>query len=144
MSERVPKALREQVTVRAGRCCEYCGMPDSAVLVRHQPDHIISTKHGGKTLLDNLAYACYDCNHLKSSDIASIDPQTGAVTRLFNPRSDRWRDHFHWKGARVEPLTDIGRATVALLRLNDVQRVAIRGNLIRQSRYLFVKMSNER
>lgn len=88
MSERVSRALREQVITRADRSSEYCGLPDAVVLVRHQPDHIIATKPGGQTRLDNLAYACYDCNHLKSSDIASIDPQTGAVTRLLNSRTD--------------------------------------------------------
>ena len=90
MSERVGQALRKQVIVRARQSCEYCGLPDDVALVSHQPDHIIATKHGGKTRLDNLAYACYACNHRKGSDIASIDPADGVITRLFNPREDRW------------------------------------------------------
>lgn len=142
MSERVPRALREEVIARARHCCEYCGLPNTVVLIRHQPDHIISTRHGGKTALDNLAYACYDCNHLKSSDIASIDPQTGAVTRLFHPRIDRWHEHFRWNGARIEPLSAVGRATVSLLRFNDPQRVTIRANLMRQRRYPFAEQTS--
>ena len=55
----------------------------------------------------------------KSSDIASIDPQTGLVTRLFHPRNDGWLGHFRWNGAIIEPITDIGRATAALLRFNE-------------------------
>lgn len=137
MSERVEKALRAQVIARAAYCCEYCGLPDDVVLVRHQPDHIIATKHGGETTLENLAYACYACNHLKGSDIASLDPETGSITRLFHPRTDPWHDHFRWDGPRIEPLTAIGRATARLLRFNDSQRVAIRANLRQQSRFPF-------
>jgi hypothetical protein len=138
MSERVDKAMRTGVVARASHCCEYCGLPDDVVLIHHQPDHIIATKHGGQTALDNLAYACYGCNHQKGSGIASIDPQTGRITRLFHPRIDRWADHFSWNGPRIGPLTAIGRATSNLLRLNDPQRVATRANLLQQGRIPFV------
>jgi HNH endonuclease len=134
MSERVEPILRVQVAARAEHCCEYCGLPDAVVLVKHQPDHIIASKHGGPTILENLAYACYACNHQKGSDIASIDPQTGIVTRLFHPRNDLWLDHFRWNGAIIEPLTDVGRTTAALLRFNELHRVATRANL-QQSGY---------
>ncbi|HEX9036585.1 MAG TPA: HNH endonuclease signature motif containing protein [Ktedonobacterales bacterium] len=137
MSERVSPALRKQVVARARQCCEYCGLPDDVALVSHQPDHIIATKHGGQTQLDNLAYACYACNHSKGSDIASVDHISGAVTRLYHPRADRWQDHFRWDGARIDPLTPIGRATEILLRFNEPQRITIRANLLQQHRYPF-------
>lgn len=130
MSERVDKATRSAVAVRAAHCCEYCGLSDDIALIPHQPDHIIATKHGGPTQLDNLAYACYACNHHKGSDIASIDPLTGSITRLYHPRTDLWNDHFRWDGASIIPLTDIGRVTVNLLRLNDPQRVVLRADLL--------------
>jgi 5-methylcytosine-specific restriction endonuclease McrA len=57
MSQRVDKALREQVIARAKRCCKYYGLPDDVVLVKHQPDHVVATRHGGQTALENLAYA---------------------------------------------------------------------------------------
>ena len=136
MSERVNQALRAQVIARAAHRCEYCGLPDAVALVKHQPDHTIATKHGGVTNLKNLAYACYSCNHLKGSDIASLDPATGLVTRLYHPRTDRWGEHFRWQGVRIEPLTAIGRATASLLRVNDPQRIAVRANLLRQGRLL--------
>ncbi len=138
MSERIDKSTREAVAERAAHCCEYCGLPDDVALIAHQPDHIIATKHGGPTQLDNLAYACYGCNHQKGSDIASVDPQTGRITRLFHPRHDRWRDHFRWDQAAITPLTAIGRVTVALLRLNDSQRVTLRTDLMNQRRYPFI------
>jgi HNH endonuclease len=126
------------VVVRAAHCCEYCGLPDDVVLIPHQPDHIIATKHGGPTTLDNLAYACYACTHQKGSDIASVDPQSGRVARLFHPRRDRWADHFCWDDARVERLTAVGRATILLLRFNDQQRVATRAALLQRGHFPFV------
>lgn len=138
MSQRVDGATRAAVIARAAHCSEYCGLPDDAVLIKHHPDHIMATKHGGQTLLENLAYVCYACNHQKGSDIASLDPVTGQVTRLYHPRLDRWTDHFRWDSARIEPLTAIGRATATLLRCNDSQRVATRANLQRQGRFPFV------
>lgn len=137
MSERVDKATRAAIAERAAHCCEYCGLPDDISLIAHQPDHIIATRHGGLTELGNLAYACYACNHHKGSDIASVDPQTGVITRLYHPRTDRWSDHFRWDGANMTALTDIGRATVALLRLNDPQRITLRTHLLARSHYPF-------
>ena len=139
MSERVDAVTRAAVIARASHCCEYCGLPDDVVLVKHQPDHIIATRHGGRTALDNLAYACYACNHHKGSDIASLDFESGLITRLYNPREDRWHDHFQWNDARIEPLTAVGRATANLLRFNDPQRVTTRANLLRQGRLPFAK-----
>ncbi|NUQ61568.1 MAG: hypothetical protein HUU20_03715 [Pirellulales bacterium] len=38
-------------------------------------------KHRGPTLEKNLAWACYLCNLLKGTDIASVDMQTGQLCR---------------------------------------------------------------
>ena len=54
----------------------------------HEVDHVIAERHGGKTVRENLAYSCFRCNRLKGTDLTSIDPQTGKITRLFNPRTD--------------------------------------------------------
>ena len=139
MSEtRIPVALRREVIARARNRCEYCGISDDATLVSHEVDHIVAERHGGKTARENLAYSCFRCNRLKGSDLTSIDPQTGKITRLFNPRADTWRRHFRLVGvdaALVEPLTAVGRTTVQFLRLNDIEWVALRAELQRQSRY---------
>ena len=137
MSQRLDAATRAAVIARAARCCEYCGLADDIVLIKHQPDHIIATRHGGQTTLENLAYACYACNHQKGSDIATIDPATGLITRLYHPRQDLWKDHFRWNEWKIESLTAVGRATAALLRFNDSQRVATRANLAHQGRFPF-------
>lgn len=135
MSERVTAAQRRAVRTRAQGCCEYRGMPDTETLVPHEPDHVIATQHGGSAALENLTYACFQCNRSKGPNIASLDPATGVVTALFNPRTALWSAHFHLEGPVIEPLTAIGRTTVFLLRLNDAERVTIRANLLRQGRY---------
>jgi hypothetical protein len=93
-------------------------------------DHIISRKHGGLTELLNLALCCLDCNLHKGSDIAGLDPRHGGLTRLFNPRSDTWEAHFQWNGPVLEGLTEVGRTTVRVLRINEPIRVRARRELI--------------
>ena len=66
------------------------------------------------------------CNPHKGSDVASIDPETGDIVPRFNPRQNRWQEHFRISGERIEALTAIGRATVPLLRLNGAERLAER------------------
>jgi hypothetical protein len=46
------------------------------------------TQHGGGDDADNLALACPDCNLRKGPNLTGIDPETGAVVRLFHPRRD--------------------------------------------------------
>jgi hypothetical protein len=46
--------------------------------------------------------------------------------RLFNPRQDRWIDHFRLVGATIEPISAIGSVTTSLLRLNATERIAER------------------
>jgi hypothetical protein len=70
------------------------------------------------------------CNLQKGTDLASIDPATGRITPLFNPRRQEWRRHFRLEGPQIMPKTASGRATVFLLRLNDEWRVEEREGLI--------------
>lgn len=51
---------------------------------------------------------------------------TGAITRLFHPRRDRWEDHFAWRGIRVVGLTAVGRVTVQVLAMNSDEQLALR------------------
>ena len=74
------------------------------------------------------------CNRFKGANISSVDA-SGAIIRLFNPRSERWEDHFRLIGAVIQLLTAIGEATARLLRLNAAERVVERSVLQRLSRY---------
>ena len=68
---------------------------------------------------------CLQC--AKGSDIASVDNSTGKIERLFNPRVDRWDQHFSLADqGTIDPLSAIGRVTVSLLKLNRPELVEIR------------------
>ena len=120
---------------RAGNCCEYCLLPQDLAASSHQVDHVIAEKHAGRTALDNLALSCTVCNRRKGSDIGSVDPETGNLLPLFNPRTQQWSDHFMLDGAHIVGLTDVGRTTVAFLQLNAFERLMERDALIRTGRY---------
>ncbi len=126
MAPPIDDSTRRAVAERARGRCEYCLLSEEDSFHPHQIDHIISRKHGGDSDLSNLAFACMRCNLWKGSDIASLDPLTGDLVPLFNPRTQRWSDHFRINGPVIEPLTPIGRATARLLRLNLDQRVVER------------------
>lgn len=114
MSDYIPAAMRREVRERAVGCCEYCLIHEDDCLLPHEPDHIIASKHRGETNEANLAWTCFICNRAKGSDIASIDPESGDVVRLFSPRRDDWATHFAIDdGASIVPLTDVGRVTTA-------------------------------
>jgi hypothetical protein len=135
MSQYVPVALRRLVQERARFRCEYCLLHEDDVWLPHGTEHIIATKHRGKTREDNLAWACYWCNAFKGSDLASIDAETGRVVRLFNPRSDKWQVHFRAQGSYIVPLSARGRVTEFLLRFNLPRLVEQRMDLVREGRY---------
>lgn len=126
---RISAALRREVRERARERCEYCLLAESNSFFPHEPDHLIAKKHGGETVSENLALACLDCNRFKGSDVASIDVVTGRLVGLFNPRLQRWSDHFRLEGGRIVPFTEVGRVTEALLRLNLPARVEARERL---------------
>lgn len=123
----IPAALRREVAERAHFCCEYCRMRNEDKGSPFAIDHIISEKHGGETVLENLCYACFRCNGYKGSDIASIDPDDPEqLTWLFSPRKHIWTEHFRLDGVRFIPLIKEGWVTVLLLRLNDARIMAER------------------
>ena len=85
MTVGIPIALRTAVRELAQDCCEYCLLPQSAALHRHEPDHVVPRQHGGATVLGNLALACMRCNRYKGPNVGSFDPQSGLLTAFFNP-----------------------------------------------------------
>ena len=122
---------RQFVRQRAEDRCEYCRLrQEHAPLWRHQIEHIIAVKHGGSDDLDNLAWTCVRCNLSKSSNLSGIDKVTGQVVKLFNPRTQSWLDHFAYRGAEILGLTPTGRATVAVLNMNEPKRLELREELL--------------
>ena len=135
MNSYVSTELRRTVTIRADYLCEYCLIHEEDTFLGCQVDHIISVKHSGSSELSNLAYACTFCNRQKGSDLGSISPETGRLVRFFNPRRDRWSEHFRLNGAEIEPLTEIGEVTVRILGFNHSDRLLERRTLIATDRY---------
>jgi hypothetical protein len=122
--------LQEAVWRRAEGRCEYCKFPVRYTRVPFQIDHIISEKHHGETVLDNLALACFFCNSYKGPNVGGIDPKSRELTRLFHPRHDNWHEHFSWRGAVLEGLSAVGRTTIDVFRINHPDAVAVREALL--------------
>lgn len=116
--------------------CEYCLLHQDDTPFTHPIDHIVAVKHGGKTVSENLALACIDCNRYKGSDLTAIDPETGTIVRLFDPRTQNWSEHFSLQDAQIVGATPTGRATLFLLRVNEPRRIQQRLLLISINRYL--------
>ena len=131
MTDYVSAELRQQVAERAQFLCEYCLLHDDESHFGSEVDHIISRKHGGQTILKNLAYACLRCNRHKGTDLGSLNWQTGQLVRFFNPRTDRWAEHFTLNGEAIMPLTEIGEVTVRILGFNSPKRLTERALLLK-------------
>lgn len=93
---------------------------------------MIPRARGGSDDESNLWLSCSLCNRYKGSQVMSVDPLTGETVALFNPRTQVWREHFHWSedGAYILGLTRIGRATVDALQLDNDLAVEVRRNWI--------------
>lgn len=122
--------LRIKVRQRAAGRCEYCRFPEAVAELRFQVDHVLPEKHGGRTALENLSWACFRCNSHKGPNLAGLDERTGKLTRLFNPRTDVWEDHFRWSGPKLAGKTAVGRVTVAVLCSNRLDVVLLRRSLM--------------
>ncbi len=118
--------LRQLVRQRAGNLCEYCRLRQEQEPLPFHIEHIISRRHGGSDLADNLALACHHCNLHKGTNLSGLDPKTKKLTRLFHPRLDDWNDHFVNLGREITGRSAVGRTTVNLLKMNDDGRLRLR------------------
>lgn len=125
MARKIADDVREEIRQRANFLCEYCHTNERWQYIRFTVDHI---NPKGGDLPENLALACFHCNRRKSDKTSVVDPQTGEIVELFNPRNHIWKEHFSWSvdGLRVVPKTLIDRATTELLELNRERILFIR------------------
>ena len=125
--------LRQQVRERAGGRCEYCGLPDRVELTGpFHLEHIVARQHHGTDDFSNLAWACSRCNRHKGTNLSAVDPDSRKAVSLFNPRQEKWEEHFEIAGAMIRGTSPVGRATVQLLQMNAERRVELRSELINQ------------
>jgi len=135
MGTNVRDELRRRAAERAYHVCEYCLVHEADLLHACEVDHVISIKHDGETVMENLANACLHCNRHKGTDVGSVARSTGRFVRFFNPRTDRWSDHFCISAGRIEPLSEMGEVTVRILEFNQPERVLFRQLLADAGRY---------
>ena len=127
--------LRRRVHARAAGRCEYCQISEADDPLTFHIDHVVPAKHGGGPDFENLCLSCSQCNLHKGSDFSSIEPTTGDIVPLFNPRTCSWSDHFRWDGPMLVGLTPVGRATVRLLQVNAPERTQVRRSSMLEGRH---------
>lgn len=125
--------LRSRIDEADRRLCRYCLTMEANSGIRLTHDHITPVSKGGETSFENVCLACSPCNEHKADATRAVDPLTGEPVPLFNPRAQRWSDHFIWSAdaTRVEGSTPSGRATVIALRMNQPIVVMARGRWAR-------------
>ena len=128
-------SLRRTIWQLAGAACEYCRLPQAYDPLPFRIDHIIADQHGGRTVLRNLAPLLPVLQQHKGPNIAGIDPRSRRMVRLFHPRRDHWNRHFRWQGPMLVGRTAIGRATIVVLAINDIQNVGLRAALIENGEF---------
>ena len=92
----VTATARQVVRERAEFRCEYCHADERWQFIRFTLDHVVPQSAAGSDETDNLALACRNCNERRGNCSEAGDSQTQAVVPLFNPRRDRWAEHFTW------------------------------------------------
>ncbi|HXU44070.1 MAG TPA: HNH endonuclease [Thermoanaerobaculia bacterium] len=132
-SSYIPKKLRQIVAEQARFRCGYCLSAEKVVGFAMEIEHLVPQALGGPSREENLWLACPACNAFKGQRISARDPLSGLTVRLFNPREQRWEEHFLWidSGARIAGRTAIGRATAMALHFNRPLLVAARSAWIK-------------
>ena len=127
------ETIRQKVRERAENRCEYCLSHQDYIMGRLQIDHIQPLAKGGANTEDNLCLACELCNQYKWTQTEAIEPESGELVSLFNPRLQKWQEHFTWnqEGTEIIGITPCGRATIVALRLNNNLAVIVRKNWVK-------------
>lgn len=135
----IADSTRQAVRERANYLCEYCHSPERLSANRFTIDHINPRSLEGSDDISNLALACRRCNERRYNFVTGIDPATQEIVPIFNPRSQKWTEHFVWLGGGVviEGITPIGRATCVRMDLNDLRYPE--EDSIRATRQLWIK-----
>jgi HNH endonuclease len=128
----ITKEQRKEVIIRASKCCEYCKSQDKYSPTAFTIDHIVPQSLDGTSDFENLAYACFLCNRLKSNKLNIFDSLSRKWIPLFNPRKDDWNEHFSWSEdtTKIIGLTSTGRCTIKELKLNREKLIEYRNCII--------------
>jgi 5-methylcytosine-specific restriction endonuclease McrA len=129
---KISKSQKRFVAERAGHCCEYCISQEAYSPDYFSVEHPLPFVISGRNDVGNLAFSCQSCNNHKYIFITAIDPLTGQLAPIYNPREHIWAEHFAWADnfSIIEGISPIGRCTVKRLRLNRTAIVNLRLLLI--------------
>lgn len=128
MASYISVSLRRRIEQYDQGQCRYCYTQAVNSGIPLSFEHILPRSKGGQNTFENVCLACRSCNEFKASTTEGIDALTGEKAALFNPRLQRWLDHFVWSedGTRIEGITPVGRVTSKQLRMNHAAIVAAR------------------
>lgn len=124
----VSAQVAAQVRADAGHRCGYCQSDERLTGSLLSIEHILPIAAGGLTERANLWRSCRECNERKGAQVQARDPETGIFVTLYNPRTQRWGDHFRWSedGLLIIGVTPTGRATIIAVDLNRPHQIVAR------------------
>jgi hypothetical protein len=131
MSRYISQSIRLKVAKRANYRCEYCLLFERHSLFPFHIDHIVSLKHSGENVYENLAFSCSFCNSNKGTDLGTFLDTPSVLVRFYNPRTDIWGEHFQTETTGIiSPKTIIAEATLKIFDINQIDTVIERRMLI--------------
>jgi hypothetical protein len=96
VSTYISESLRNQIiSTDLSRCC-YCLTTEANSGIPMTYDHIKPVSKNGETSFENLCLACRTCNEFKGDATEAIDPLSGETVPIYNPRTQKWTEHFTW------------------------------------------------
>lgn len=109
------------VSKRAGEKCEYCKAPQRLFNMLFEVEHVVPVAAWSDERSENLALACRRCNLHKVVRPPVTAQNTPDDNLIFNPRIQRWDEHFelNLQTGEIVGRTPTGTATVKLLRMNS-------------------------
>jgi hypothetical protein len=119
----LPEGIREQVRLRAGFACEFCGVTETDAGGMLTVDHFQPSTQGGDNTPENLLYCCSRCNLYK----ADYWPAGPTEPSLWHPQKTPFSAHFfELENGTLHPITGVGAFTLQRLRFNRPPLIAHR------------------
>ncbi|MBC8139253.1 MAG: HNH endonuclease [Fibrella sp.] len=107
----------EYLRVRYNFSCGYCGITESEFGGTLTRDHFKPLTKGGRDSVDNMVYACADCNHSKGDYFSDMPDE-----RLLHPLYDNVAEHLHRDGNGVyQASSALGAIYLRVLDLNRIR-----------------------
>jgi len=102
----ISPTTRQRIAHQALFRCSYCLTQERESGVPLTIEHLIPRAKGGDETEENLWLSCRLCNEAKGILTEARDPETRELIPIFNPRLQRWADHFIWSecGTQVRGL----------------------------------------